>query len=113
MYEEFSSIVRRIARTQSGFSFIFSPPPSAKILPQDKEGDKRELARTIDELYGRGKDTVTNLECAERILRTIPAEKREEIPRQICQLLIKKGLSFAQAEALLELSKDLLKNAEI
>ncbi len=56
---------------------------------------------------------MTNLECAERILRTIPAEKREEIPRQICQLLIKKGLSFAQAEALLELSKDLLKNAEI
>lgn len=49
----------------------------------------------------------------ETILRSIPTEKRESIPREICNLLIKRGLSFAQAEVLLELSKDLLVYAEI
>lgn len=46
-------------------------------------------------------------------LKTIPEDKFRSIPSAICQLLIKKNLSFTQAEALLEYSKDLLKNVII
>lgn len=49
----------------------------------------------------------------DEILRSIPEEKRDNIPREICQCLIKKGLSFAQAEVLLDIARDLLKGAEI
>lgn len=48
-----------------------------------------------------------------QILKSLPPRKVEEISRNICQQLVKKGLSFAQAEALLDFSKSLLKNAEI
>lgn len=34
-----------------------------------------------------------------------------ELPREIAGLCIKKGLTYRQAEALLELTKDLLKDA--
>ena len=47
------------------------------------------------------------------VLREIPADKREHIAKALCSELIGKGLSFGQAEALLDYAKTLLKNAKI
>ena len=47
------------------------------------------------------------------IMRTIPKDKLQSLPSEICALLIGKGLSFAQAQVLLSYSKDLLEEAKI
>lgn len=47
------------------------------------------------------------------VLKTIPSDQLREISRELCNQLINKGLSFGQAEALLEYAKDLLKGAKI
>lgn len=39
--------------------------------------------------------------------------KVDDLQREICKLLIGKGLSYRQAELLLESTKDLLKDAKI
>lgn len=48
-----------------------------------------------------------------KVLETVPSEQLKEIPNALCNQLINKGLSFRQAEALLEYAKDLLKGAKI
>lgn len=52
-------------------------------------------------------------DAAKKELDGIGATQLRDIPREICRCLVKKGLTFAQAEALLEVAKDLLRNAEI
>lgn len=47
------------------------------------------------------------------VLYTAGKNKVEELQREICKLLIGKGLSYRQAELLLENTKDLLKDAKI
>ncbi len=49
----------------------------------------------------------------EKVLASIPATERNEIPRQICKLLAGRGLSFQQAEMLLEVAKGRLRWTEI
>ncbi|MEG0485776.1 MAG: hypothetical protein RR576_10055 [Oscillospiraceae bacterium] len=46
-------------------------------------------------------------------LKGISSTKLNEIPKQLCNCLIKKGLSVKQAKALLEYTKTLIENAEI
>lgn len=46
-------------------------------------------------------------------LKRVNAVLAKELPGEICSLLVKKGLSFAQAEAMLERAKDLLREAII
>lgn len=47
------------------------------------------------------------------ILYMAGKNKVDELQREICKLLIGKGLSYRQAELLLENTKDLLKDAKI
>lgn len=54
-----------------------------------------------------------NNESPERILSEIPAEKLRTIPSEICKLLVNNGLSFQQAELLLEVAKGRLRRAKI
>ena len=49
----------------------------------------------------------------EIILTSIPADKRKNIPDEICKLLINNGLSFQQAEMLLAVAKSRLRKAKI
>ena len=47
------------------------------------------------------------------ILKEIPADKRQNISKALCAELVGKGLSFSQAEAMLDYAKVLLRNAVI
>lgn len=49
----------------------------------------------------------------EKILMSIPSEKLQRIPTQICELLVNNGLSFQQAEMLLTVAKSRLRRAKI
>ena len=49
----------------------------------------------------------------EIILTSIPADKRKNIPDEICKLLINNGLSFQQAEMLLAVAKSRIRKAKI
>lgn len=46
-------------------------------------------------------------------LRGVNRDAMNETIRSICMSLVKKGFSFRQAEAILELAKERLKDAEI
>jgi hypothetical protein len=50
---------------------------------------------------------------AVKILQGINDDTRREITASICKLLIENGLSFRQAEALLDYAKDRLKDARM
>lgn len=50
-----------------------------------------------------------NKEQPEQILAGIPTEKLKTIPNEICGLLVNNGLSFQQAELLLEVAKGRLR----
>lgn len=52
-------------------------------------------------------------DCVREQLKSVNAILAKKLPEEIYGLLIKKGLTFAQAEAILERTKDLLRNAEI
>lgn len=54
-----------------------------------------------------------NEESPEKIWAGIPREKRNSIPNEICKLLTNSGLSFQQAELLLEVAKGRLRWAKI
>ena len=54
-----------------------------------------------------------NKEQPEQILAGIPTEKLKTIPNEICGLLVNNGLSFQQAELLLEVAKGRLLRAKI
>lgn len=49
----------------------------------------------------------------EKVLASIPAAERDDIPCQICKLLTGRGLSFQQAELLIEIAKGRLRWAKI
>lgn len=55
----------------------------------------------------------TGDDTPEKVLASIPTTERNEIPRQICKLLVGRGLSFQQTEMLLEVAKGRLRWAEI
>ena len=55
-------------------------------------------------------DTARTLE---RALEGVDADTLRDVTNAVCQQLIGKGLSFRQAEAVLDYAKDLLKNAKI
>lgn len=55
---------------------------------------------------------VTRLNYKET-LRGVNRDAMNETIRSICMSLVKKGFSFRQAEAILELAKERLKDAEI
>lgn len=48
-----------------------------------------------------------------KVLSSIPSDKLRDIPNDICQLLIGNGLTFQQAEMLLEVAKTRLRRAKI
>lgn len=52
-------------------------------------------------------------EAAREQLKQVGRDLVKEIPATICAQLIGRGLSFAQAEAMLERAKDLLRDAII
>lgn len=54
-----------------------------------------------------------NEDQPELILTTIAPEKLHRIPNEICKLLTKNGLSFRQAELLLDIAKGRLRKAMI
>ena len=54
-----------------------------------------------------------NMEKLCETLKEIPADKRQSISKALCAELVGKGLSFAQAEAMLDYAKVLLRNAVI
>lgn len=47
------------------------------------------------------------------VLESIPHDKRNRIPNEICKMLTGNGLSFQQAEMLLEVAKSRLRRAKI
>jgi len=49
----------------------------------------------------------------ETILASIPSDKLQSIPSEICELLINNGLSFQQAEMLLSVAKNRLRKVKI
>lgn len=56
---------------------------------------------------------MANDERPDLVLASIPSEKLRDIPSEICKLLVNNGLSFRQAEMLLEVAKGRLRRAEI
>lgn len=52
------------------------------------------------------------MDCKE-ILMGVKPDIQEEAIRNICGALVEKGLSFRQAEALLDIAKERLKDAKI
>ena len=58
-----------------------------------------------------GKTELT--EADKKTLSTANAVLAKELPEEISKMLIGKGLTLAQAEAMLERAKDLLRNAVI
>ena len=56
---------------------------------------------------------IANEESPAKILSSIPSDKLEKLPNEICCLLIDNGLSFQQAEMLLEVAKGRLRRAKI
>lgn len=48
-----------------------------------------------------------------KVLSSIPSDKLRDIPNDICKLLIGNGLTFQQAELLLEVAKTRLRMAKI
>lgn len=48
-----------------------------------------------------------------KVLESIPHDKRNRIPNEICKMLTENGLSFQQAEMLLEVAKSRLRRAKI
>lgn len=52
-------------------------------------------------------------DAAREQLKQVDSDLVKQIPPNICNQLIGKGLSFAQAEAMLERAKDLLREAII
>lgn len=49
----------------------------------------------------------------EKVLISIPEDKRKRIPDEICNILMGKGLSLQQAEMLLAIAKSRLRKAII
>lgn len=76
-----------------------------------REGQRQYAAYQKQKAKQGGGEEVTD--AAKKELDGIGATQLRDIPREICRCLVKKGLTFAQAEALLEVAKDLLRNAEI
>ena len=56
---------------------------------------------------------IANEASPAKILASIPRDKLEKLPNEICCLLMDNGLSFQQAEMLLEVSKGRLRRAKI
>lgn len=56
---------------------------------------------------------IANEETPAKILSSIPSEKLEKLPNEICCLLTNNDLSFQQAELLLEVAKGRLRRAKI
>lgn len=56
---------------------------------------------------------IANEESPAKILASIPNEKLETLPNEICCLLMRNDLSFQQAEMLLEVAKGRLRRAKI
>lgn len=56
---------------------------------------------------------IANNETPASTLASIPADKLKTIPNEICKLLVNNGLSFQQAELLLEVAKGRLRRAKI
>lgn len=48
-----------------------------------------------------------------KVLESIPHDKLSKIPNEICKMLTGNGLSFQQAEMLLEVAKSRLRRAKI
>lgn len=54
-----------------------------------------------------------NTKSLHSLLEGIPDDRARDLSNQICKLLVNTGLSFRQAESLLEYTKDRLKDAKI
>lgn len=66
------------------------------------------MEKTLTEIVA-----IANDESPAKILASISAKKLETIPNEICKLLTNNGLSFQQAELLLEVAKGRLRRAKL
>ena len=73
---------------------------------------RKEEEITVNEALKLAVD-MANDERPDLVLSSIPSEKLRDVPNEICKLLANNGLSFQQAEMLLEVAKGRLRRAKI